>query len=99
MRDIAAQLRTVVDRAASPVEIDEVRGRFPRRRTRRKIFLAAAVVIAVALIAAAVVTRHSDRASVRVTTPPSRLPTGWTQLPDSPLGSRAGHVMAWTGHE
>ena len=99
MPDLSEQLRTIVDHTAEPVDIDDVRGRVPGRGIRQSMRLAAAAVVAIAVLTVAIVTARSDGPNVRVTTPPSGAPAGWTRLPDSPLGSRAGHVMVWTGHE
>ncbi len=100
MHDLAEQLRSVVDNAAAPVPIDAVTAPRTTTATRRNAWLLAVAVLAVVVgVAALLVSRGGDAPSkVHVTTPgPGLLPPRWSRLPATPLGSRSGHVMAWTG--
>lgn len=85
-------------RLAEEVPLDELSVRRRARRFGSGIWLLSAAAVVVLVTAAVAVMDRDD--ATRVSTPPATapsLPAGWTELADSPLSPRSGHVAVWTG--
>lgn len=70
--------------------------------TRARVLVAtgAAVVLAALLVGvAALVDDEPDRASVEAKGAAATASSGWSRLPEAPLGPRSGATAAWTGAE
>ena len=85
-------------RLAEEVPLDELSVRRRARRFGSGMWLLSAAAVVVVVTAAVAVMDRDD--ATRVVTPPATAPSPparWTELADSPLSPRSGHLAVWTG--